>query len=109
MQAMRALLLTTIGLLVAQAASGTEQATLPQPFSMAYYESWEEIPVALGSATRLAMTPDHVDDGVDHGSSHRIGNRGDHRRARVVSDMPAISLFFEQIGMHVGVLIDAKR
>ncbi|WP_372014682.1 hypothetical protein [Tistrella mobilis] len=61
MQAMRALLLTTIGLLVTQAASGTERVTLPQPFSMAYYESWEEIPVALGSATRLAMTPDHVD------------------------------------------------
>ena len=56
-----AFLLATIGLLLAQKVSATERIPLPQPFSMAYYESWEEIPVALGSATRLAMTPGHID------------------------------------------------
>ncbi|MEN2987294.1 glycoside hydrolase family 18 protein [Tistrella sp. BH-R2-4] len=43
------------------AGAAEPRVPLPAPFSMAYYESWSELPGVSGPDTLLAATPAHVD------------------------------------------------
>ncbi|MFD0386783.1 hypothetical protein ACFQ4K_01475 [Tistrella bauzanensis] len=43
------------------AGAAEPRVPLPTPFSMAYYESWSELPGVSGPDTLLAATPAHVD------------------------------------------------
>src|SRR5262249_37617489 len=63
----------------------------------------------LGLATFGALSLDTRDHTIDDGPRQRVRNRGDHRDAGIVTAVPAVTGRLEQVRMHVGVFVEAKR
>src|SRR5215467_5261431 len=65
-------------------------------------------PWRLLQATGGSRTVHSGDDAIDDRAREKIGNGSQHGSSGVGADVPAVTLFLEQIRVHVGVFVDAE-